>query len=139
MANIDKILALADAIEAAAAPDANPKIGFNMADYVGLERLNHDRTGHDCGTTACIAGWAVFLEYGINELVGAGHTGRKAADILGLSDAEADAMFTPSGLGVSYHSIQPHHAVEMLRRYAKTGAVVWPDVVARFPSVDKEA
>jgi hypothetical protein len=54
--NKQRILELADLIEA-----GNSKLGFNMRDWISDTSTDEalDLSGHDCGTTACIGGWAI--------------------------------------------------------------------------------
>lgn len=62
----------------------------------------HYQGMYACGTTACIAGWAVALDRGLHvgrniQLALTGVTGRRIASaaqrLLGLTDAEAVAVF----------------------------------------------
>lgn len=55
--NKDRMLILADILDLAAAPESQPKIGFNMGAIVSSFR--NDKSGHGCGTNCCIAGWAL--------------------------------------------------------------------------------
>jgi hypothetical protein len=47
--------------------DGHREVGFNMSSYItdtDNSLLNYsDMSGRECGTTACIAGWAVILMY----------------------------------------------------------------------------
>jgi hypothetical protein len=53
----DALLYVADAIEKHTVPD----LGFNMGAFMSSDHLEVDLSGHDCGTTACIAGWAAIV------------------------------------------------------------------------------
>lgn len=70
----------------------------------------------DCGTAGCIAGWAcaLFAPHLIPR------TGL-AADLLGLSEAQAQSLFFPPNLG----RYRPLHAVAALQSLQQTGTPQW--------------
>jgi hypothetical protein len=117
--NVENINRVADAIEASCAPDAKPEIGFNMAWWYG--RGYNDQTGHNCGTTACIAGWAVLELGGDIDRVSERVFATRAFD---LDWEEAEELFTPVDPWPRNH-IEAPHAVAVLRHLAKTGVVDW--------------
>lgn len=134
--NVERILAVADAIE----QHTIPWLGFNMSNYKAVDLVDH--TGHDCGTTACIAGWAnaIRLSLKATEPARAGwseHDG--AADWLGIyednwpSDSISDQLFyarnhpdyQASDTKTCWDKISADQAVRTLRHLAATGNVDW--------------
>lgn len=124
--NVENILKVADAIE----QHSIAELGFNMnyehyvsGEYDRCESL--DRSGHGCGTVACIIGWtnAVFA----SEPLGLSET---AVAHLGISVRDGDRLFWPDKerWGIrTYDDITPAQAVSTLRRLAATGEVDWSD------------
>jgi len=114
--NVENILKVADAIEKHSIPD----LGFNMSyafDAVGPE---DDRSGHSCGTVACIGGWTnVVLAKSGNLPIAA------AQRRLELTDRQADALFYPLGYWRVDNDYTPSQAVAVLRHLAATGEVDW--------------
>jgi len=111
--NKERILAVADAIEKSSVPE----LGFSMRSFRS-----------DCGTAACIAGWAfvLFAKNGENRF----RRGVSPYDIevegqvvLGLKDVEAGRLFYASGVGVHYAT--RGQAIAALRHLAATGVVDW--------------
>lgn len=80
-------------------------IGFNMEDWV---------TDHDCGSTGCIAGWAVVLFDGNPE----DDIEEQAADLLDLSRRQSNDLFMGNWLpmGRARESATPAEAAAELRR-----------------------
>ena len=124
--NRENVLKVADAIEQHSIPD----LGFNMSQWVGRDGEYSDRSGHQCQTTACIAGWAAAVAtgktmapngpYDFGATDGAGY--RKAAvtiarEFMGLTQ---DHLFW-GGNGYT----TPLKAVAVLRHLAETGEVDW--------------
>lgn len=128
--NKQNILRLADALDNVELAKSH-NIGFNMATFVST--FDIDRTEHDCGTVACIAGWAVAMF---------GHNGKPRASplsamklnnfptpeehatrTLGLSYVTAQSLFYPGN--PRYHQITPKVAAATLRHLAETGVVDW--------------
>jgi len=127
--NREMILRVADAIEAAAKPEAKPEIGFNMGSFYSDDAYEEDRTGHACGTTACIAGWAMSLE-GVPlksiEVMPFETAVRLGAEVLGIDDLEiAGELFSTSDPRLDLDRITPSQAVSVLRHLAGTGDVDW--------------
>lgn len=130
-----RLLALADAIERQEL--VKHGIGFNMAVYYtrsSNDISKQDKTGHHCGTVACLAGWTTLLEDGPNKTDFAGNElslmsgipGRATA-ILGIDYGTAVQLFMPSsGDGPQmFNTITPEHAVAVVRHLAATGHVRW--------------
>lgn len=126
--NKKRLLHLANLIEAAPhdlARDVDGN-GFDMSVW------NMD---HNCGTTACIAGWAV-LTFGA-ELSSAQSTAEYARALLGLSRDVAAELFMPvhpdnddredhddpEFVQLDYDTITPSMAAAQLRNVAETGQV----------------
>jgi hypothetical protein len=121
--NKDRILAVADAIE----KHSIRGLGFNMGDFIAS--WNEDNSGHHCGTTACIAGWAYHLakrrKTAVNVDRYPGGAGDVARDWMGLSDRIAGGLFYARGRTAALEEIPASHAVAVLRRLAETGKVDW--------------
>lgn len=133
--NAELILKVADAIEAAILPTADPLIGFNMGVWVeGGLPPDRDRTGHGCETCGCIAGWTALVGDALNEeeLLELEWKARgadvyvydRAKDLLGLTPAQAANLFAPN-LEVIYDTVTAEDAVATLRDFARTGEIVW--------------
>lgn len=123
--NRENILKVADAI----AQHSIPNLGFNMAwIYAEANLYNPDQSGTNCGTTACIAGWAYAVEHGgrIPDLPE--EVEIKAADaaskFMGLPPRKSDDLFYPFGHKERL-AIEPSQAVAVLRHLAETGEVDW--------------
>lgn len=118
--NKDNILKVADAIE----QHSIPGLGFNMRKYFCPTDVDHnpDLSGHTCGTTACIAGWAIAVRDGGNPTDFNGPWLYDAAEFMGLwkdEQATKDLMLETN------NTITPAHAVAVLRHLAETGEVDW--------------
>ena len=123
--NKDNILAVADAIE----KHSIAELGFNMSLYGGKTGPSDpDLSGHNCGTVACIAGWADKVLTGRDPDV---HSSDYAQGLLGLSAEQAIDLFVPSDW--AKNTITPAHAVAVLRNLAETGEVDWSVSVAKSP------
>lgn len=86
---------------------------FDMSTYAYMGR---------CGTSACIAGWAVFCAYGDRAFYQPGYTNwahDEAARILGLNNIVATELFCGDLCAPA------EVAVEALRHLARTGEVDW--------------
>jgi len=120
--NKENVLKVADAIE----NHSIPKLGFNMGLFYAKREGETDHTGHNCGTVACIAGWAYTVERGKmnRNLVAAENAAYNAAKKwLDLSASEASALFYPRW--EVRHSVTTQQAVTVLRNFAETGEVDW--------------
>ena len=100
------------------------KIGFNLAPFYYKsegEMVHIDRTGHGCGSTACIAGWAHFLEGG--RAKNASTISMHAREILGLDIERAEQLFAP--MDINRSAVTPQQAAFVLFNLAETGKVDW--------------
>ena len=109
--NSERILELADIIEAQPDVPSGAPAGFNM-------KWVH----HSCGTPSCIAGWAETLEWSTGNLgQDLGVTLARADDIIMPISREAHFRAEPDRPGY----ITAAHAAAMLRNLARTGEVDW--------------
>lgn len=129
--------------------------GFNMNDYkihVGPGEEWDTNVGHECGSTACIAGWASqFLKLDGSGLLKQPRLGNEvfslaereplilyemggwaatAGGILGLDLYQAECLFEPMNhnpdlFDADWEKVTPRQAAKVLRRLAKTGEVDW--------------
>lgn len=87
----------------------------------------------ECGTRACIAGWACIIFCEPQDFDLYGDTAQNARYLLDLDEDQADALFTPStgnDMRAQVHlpdlsGITRQRAVKMLRLLAETGQVFW--------------
>lgn len=112
----ERILDLADIIE----NDRLPLVQFNMNHWA----INNPELHPVCGTTACIAGYAVIAAYGnldtkLFNLKTGCSISSEAARILGLDPFQAHSLFN-----THYHATK-EQAVKTLRKLAATGRVSW--------------
>jgi len=113
--NTENILKLVDAIEAG---DSSPQgLGFDMSTF-----------RDNCGTTACIAGWNMFLFE--PKTWAKGHSSnseynKAGQEHLGIDLAQCDELFLPL-TELKYEDITPADAATVLRNLAQTGRVEWP-------------
>jgi hypothetical protein len=118
--NKTKILAVADAIESHSIPD----LGFNMATYCTQnDRPDHDRSGHNCGTTACIGGWAIATEKSKDALLEM--TYGPAIFDLARKILELDTELGKKLMIYYTGSPTSVQAANCLRHLAETGEVDW--------------
>ncbi|MBB3411264.1 hypothetical protein FHT87_005217 [Rhizobium sp. BK316] len=113
----EHILALADLIEEQEHTEEDDAEGFTMTAIT-----------HDCGTPACIAGWAAWEALGRPS----GHLydvacdlEGEATDYLGINPMKADLLFYPPEEVGLYQEITPSQAAATLRHLAETGEVDW--------------
>lgn len=88
------------------------KLGFNMEDFT-----------HECGTPACIAGWATSMSRNQNEFAnrGAINFSSEAAAWMGLDfDWCTSHLFYPHAWE-NWEAIEPKHAVKALENILKAG------------------
>ena len=127
MVNAENILKVADAIEHHSIAD----LGFNMGTLHYDDTVTYpDKSGHNCGTVACIAGWTLAL---LGNVKTQGFT--EAAGYLGINrtkdaDGNSDLFFASNhpdafgGVG-PLQKISQEQAVRTLRHLAATGEVDW--------------
>ncbi|PCJ68235.1 MAG: hypothetical protein COA62_15845 [Rhodobiaceae bacterium] len=138
--NLHRLSVLADAIES----HSHDGIGFNMRNwfarreatppkgFVGSPEVFPDRSGHNCGTVACIAGHAVIafrLELNPIELRG-GLISAIAREKLELTSDEAFNLFHACGgpcskSYLSLNQVTQAEAVNTLRYAAVNGVIDW--------------
>lgn len=87
---------------------------------------------HQCGTAACIAGWAahLFSPESVNAVCGSeqddwGEAHYFAAGALGLTDEEACQLFVPLDSATPWRDIAPTQAAAVIDHLLKTGEVDW--------------
>lgn len=140
--NTANILAVADAIE----QHTIPWLGFNLGPFFSIaaetregDDVPVDRSGHNCGTVACIAGHAMILKHGVtNEPRSAAEADKllkgdflaEAAKFFELeygSDTEdrAGDLFFAKSASRYRDEIPADQAVRTLRHLAATGTVDW--------------
>lgn len=98
-------------------------VGDPEGEYISATQI---RT--DCGTTACIAGWAVAL-FTVNERAdGSG----LAKNMLGLTDQQAGTLFYANSTAydddeeaVAYWDATPTQAANVIDNYLATGVIDW--------------
>lgn len=126
MMNVENILKVADAIERHTISD----LGFNMGTLRYGEHVYPDKSGHNCGTVACIAGWTLAV---LGNLKTEGFD--EAAAYLGVTrandpDGNAELFFASNhpraknGVG-PLQLISQEQALATLRHLAATGEVDW--------------
>ena len=106
--------------------DTIENVGFNMVHYACED--TEDYKEQHCGTTACIAGWAVFLRdpKKFRQCVANASEGEIhdiAANLLRLNAAEADDLFIPEGPCLT--DVTPEQAIVTLKKLRDTGKVDW--------------
>lgn len=110
------------------------RVGFHMISYLRKTRIAddetmQDKTGHECGTTCCIGGFAAIRAEGLTKVRRA--SGRKIRDkaqaFLGLTEEQATALFTPdfADLEGGMYSIRAEDAIATLRVSAVAKEIVW--------------
>jgi len=120
--NKERILDLADIIE----NDRLPLVRFDINWWARREY----ESPHECGTIACIAGYAVAAAYG-NRIAKHFKTdvGGEARRILGLTVDEARELFSDG-----WRTLKPRptnkQAARVLRHLAATGKVDWSIALA---------
>lgn len=94
----------------------NTELFQKVYDQITKHPETHDQSIFEggCGTTRCVAGWAVVIHHGIDSIYqlhyrGGSFIAREAAELLGLSEEEADHLF--------YKTVN-YEAVELCRQYA---------------------
>ena len=115
--NVDRIRKLADLIE------GMQHIGDGAADKMFSMPVWADR--HDCGTAACIVGWAALSAgrpaWGLSALA----VQCTACEWLGLDTDRAEDLAYAHGFDGDLEDITPARAARTLRHLADTGEVKW--------------
>jgi hypothetical protein len=121
--NKERLLLLADMIENKRPPSVQPDLDFHMAMFWEAPEDKgfgpEDPEYHTCGTSACIAGWAVAT-------FGSGTTNQKeifreARVLLNLTEGQADGLFLPADPDDHATKIAP----TVMRHLVATGEVDW--------------
>lgn len=123
MVNAQNILKVADAIEQHTIAD----LGFNMVMWRQFARDDApDMSGHNCGTTACVAGWACAVLLNDLEAVDALGMTEMGRDFFGLDHDQSFELFIAQGRAESDMADVPQdQAIRTLRHLAATGEVDW--------------
>ena len=95
-------------------------IGDDVEDHLALNGAKAALDSHPCGTVACIAGWATYL-FDPNSTTPSVRNARQA---LGLTQEQADDLFTPDYWDVPGQYTQAD-VVATLTRLIETGEVQW--------------
>lgn len=79
----------------------NTELAYRVLDHIKQHPMQWDQGNwvgkNECGATACFAGWCVALTYGDRKLFSDGVCiADEAAELLALSDMEADNLFSGS-------------------------------------------
>lgn len=112
--NTDNIRRLADIIEQQPHTTVSALSGFTMLNWT-----------HDCGTPACIAGWANYLHNSDGREQVRMESAYRARLWLGLGEEDADELFGIGEDDPGLESVTPTHAAAVLRHLADTGEVDW--------------
>lgn len=116
-------------------PEGQPEVGFNMDTFLGSSSTYRpDRSGHNCGTVACIAGHVWLRDHpeeprdmqpGLDE-TDEMTIAEYARGVLGLNEADGAALFLGQGIAeFQLRFITVVVAVKTLRHLADTGEVQW--------------
>lgn len=131
--NTENILKLAALLRSQAEQHFNMQTWLSAnREYLGTNRPI-GKLVRTCGTTACIAGWAVVMDKPDAEFLSYGQTvysiPNMAREILGLEvDLSAD-LFSPDHYMIDYKKVTNEVAADVLEHLAETGEVVWPPEV----------
>lgn len=117
--NIVNILTLADFIEKL------PPHQFSISQWIDEDHadLPISQARHECGTCACIGGWADLL-FSEDESVDVFSSG-DAAYKLGLEEGEGSKLFMPPGFYTTPNVYTQAEVCWTLRNLAETGEVEW--------------
>jgi hypothetical protein len=106
-----------------------PEERFNMVAWsTGFDEWSADKRINECGTVACIAGWATHLARPAYKDLLKTRFSQRAKTWLKLTADQADAMFVPSGFVNGYTTSA--QAVAMLDNFLANGEVKWRHVDA---------
>lgn len=131
--NVENILKLAEVLESPAAEehfDMSSWLDHN-GDHDLPDEITYNEMIKDCGTVACIAGWATVLAKGDEIVKEENYEFGIGADYLDLEYTQAKHLFTPGvfitvdGEEVSAYAATPKQAAKVLRHLAATGEVDW--------------
>lgn len=132
-----KLHYVADMIEAQALVEKG--VRFNMAHWksdISYDR-SQDQTGASCGTVACIAGWTMLLEKGVDHPDR--HIHGDAQELLGLTEEEAQMLFLGEdeygGDVCELEDVTLEQAVSVIRDFADNGKVRWAEFA---PAIEED-
>ena len=128
--NKARILELADKI------DGLPSLSWDDSDrlYRGRHAFNMGSAKHDCGTPACIAGWAAHMYCGGETRGEWDDDLDDAEEALGLTHDQGTELFVPVVKSVAHYRaknpgdpgfVTSEHAAAVLRNLAETGEIDW--------------
>lgn len=129
--NLNKLISVLEGL-----PTMDTKVGFSMSFiYYAPMTPDRDRSGHDCSTVACIAGWCNIAAGTLDPLIGywdlpqsarigESRLRENAARWLGLSDSVAHWLFYPEP-AKSYTDYTVEDALKVLYNLKDTGRVDW--------------
>lgn len=108
---------------------ALPRKRFNMEYYAAIHDTADEcgddipavQLTHTCNTAGCIAGWTVATFATRNS---SRHTGQRAKNLLGITEAQSHNLFAPPGYDEPGRFSQAH-AVRVLDHLLETGKVDW--------------
>lgn len=127
--NVERITQLADFIEKLPPKRFEISTWASPVDDHSKSLKTVGELKHNCGTCACIGGWAEALfnpdDHAFNMSGDSALLIENARQLLDLDDETADALFMPSA---SWDQVTREMAAATLRNLALTGEVVWPDV-----------
>lgn len=128
--NVENINRMIAAIEAQAKP-------IHMSNFI-LKNASEN----ECGTTACLAGWANLLRLGA---VGNGHNedddaqlgdAGKAATWMGISEGQAHSLFFNYDADRLADEHRKDAAIKLLTKLRDTGRAYWSDIMRNYMDED---
>jgi hypothetical protein len=107
-----KVLGMLERQELVDVPRGNTsqRFGFNMANV---------RRESECGTVACIAGWAMHFSKHFSGVMNQGEKSKQFADLV-----------MPPGFSIGHHTVA--HAAAALRNYLTLGQPRWAEVMKAY-------
>lgn len=127
--NLDKLIAVLEGL-----PTMKTKVGFSMSFiFYAPMTPDRDRSGHNCDTVACIAGWCNIAKGTLNPNFGYWDLPKRArdhdlfgnaAEWLGLPTGEAHSLFYPDS-NKPYTDYTLEDALKVLYNLKDTGRVDW--------------
>ena len=103
------------------------RVGFAMSDWINVYA---SEKGHECGTTACIAGFAYMLGEGKGMNSEVAKFGKFAdynkhlGKFIGV-DGSPEGIFLIRSITMYRPSVRPRHVVSLLERFLETGKIDW--------------
>lgn len=113
--NVPAVRELADLVEKQKHDGIGEESGFNMSRY-----------RHGCGSPACIAGWALWMEYPGDDFDWVEDVAEEAGKILGIDEYEDQMhLFLGHEFIGDLQKITPSDAAKVLRNLADTKEIDW--------------